>query len=327
MDELRSTAQAYIRHPKNTHMADQKELDAHYTTMDKIFRLSLGEKGGYSGARFDGDFSLTLEQAQEKKHKFIWDHLNIKKGSKVLDIGCGWGAFVDYLDQHGADAYGVVLAQGQADACKKNGLNVHQMNSKDITPDTFGKFDAVAAMGSPEHLCSVEEFKAGKQEEIYKTYFKQMSDLLPVGGRFYCQTMVFGPNMVKFEDIKFGETNVYKKKYEYSNEELMDLVCDVFPGSWLPYGSEGMIEPAKEHFKLVSIDSGRLDYIETIERWTKAFNKFNLEKYMLYGTLLPKLFSSDFRKWVRRYKIQPNLQVFEKEVFEHYRMVFEKVKD
>ena len=54
-------------------MADQQDLDAHYTTMDKIFRLSLGEKGGYSGARFDGDFSLTLEQAQEKKHKFIWD--------------------------------------------------------------------------------------------------------------------------------------------------------------------------------------------------------------------------------------------------------------
>ncbi len=308
-------------------MADQKELDAHYTTMDKIFRLSLGEKGGYSGARFNGDFSLTLEQAQEKKHKFIWDNLHIKPGQKVLDIGCGWGAFVDYLDKRGADAYGVVLAQGQADACKKNGLNVHQMNSKDINPDTFGKFDAVAAMGSPEHLCSVEEYKAGKQEEIYKTYFKQISDLLPVGGRFYCQTMVFGPNMVKFEDIKFGQTNVYKKKHDYSNEELMDLVCDVFPGSWLPYGSEGMIEPAKEHFKLVSIDSGRLDYIETIDRWTKAFNKFQLEKYLLYGTLLPKLFSSDFRKWVRRYKIQPNLQVFEKEVFEHYRMVFEKVRD
>ena len=58
----------------------------------------------------------------------------------------------------------------------------------------------------------------------------------------------------------------------------MDLVCDVFPGSWLPYGSEGMIEPAKEHFKLVHIDSGRLDYIETIHRWTQAFNKFNLQK-------------------------------------------------
>ncbi len=201
------------------------------------------------------------------------------------------------------------------------------MDSKDITPDTFGLFDAVCAMGSPEHLCSVEQYREGKQEEIYKTYFKQISDLLPVGGRFYCQTMVFGPNMVKFEDIKFGQTNVWKNRKDYSGEELMDLVCDVFPGSWLPYGQEGMEEPAKAHFKLISSDSGRLDYIETIARWTAAFNKFNLEKYGLYATLLPKLFSSDFRKWVRRYQIAPNLQVFEREIFEHYRMVFEKVKD
>jgi len=88
-----------------------------------------------------------------------------------------------------------------------------------------------------------------------------------------------------------------------------------------------MIEPAKGHFKLVSIDSGRLDYIETIARWTSAFNKFNLQKYLLYATLLPKLVSGDFRKWVRRYQIAPNLQVFEREIFEHYRMVFEKVRD
>jgi cyclopropane fatty-acyl-phospholipid synthase-like methyltransferase len=207
-------------------MADQQDLDAHYTTMDKIFRLSLGEKGGYSGARFDGDFSLTLEQAQEKKHKFIMDHCNIKPGDKVLDIGCGWGAFIDYLDKQGVKTTGVVLAKGQADACRANGLNVHHMDSKAIKPETFGKFDAVCAMGSPEHLCSVEEFRAGKQDEIYRTYFKQVSDLLPVGGRFYCQTMVFGPNMVKFEDIKFGKTNVWKPRKSYTGEELMDLVCD-----------------------------------------------------------------------------------------------------
>ena len=165
-------------------MAVQKDLDAHYTRMDKIFRLSLGEKGAYSGARFDGDFTMSIEEAQLKKHKFIVEGCNIKKGSKVLDIGCGWGAFVDYMTKMGVNAYGVVLAKGQADACIKNGLNVKHMDSKDITPETFGKFDAVTAMGSPEHLCSVEEYKAGKQNDIYKAYFKQVSDLLPVGDVF-----------------------------------------------------------------------------------------------------------------------------------------------
>ncbi|MEZ4738833.1 MAG: hypothetical protein R2818_05605 [Flavobacteriales bacterium] len=42
---------------------------------------------------------------------------------------------------------------------------------------------------------------------------------------------------------------------------------------------------------------------------------------------MSKLLYDDFRKWVRRYQIAPNLQVFEREIFEHYRMVFEKVKN
>ena len=93
-------------------MAIQKDLDAHYTVMDKIFRLSLGEKGAYSCARFDGDFSMTIGEAQLKKHKFIVDGCNIKKGTKVLDMGCGWGAFIDYLNKLGAETFGVVLAKG-----------------------------------------------------------------------------------------------------------------------------------------------------------------------------------------------------------------------
>lgn len=307
-------------------MANQRDLDAHYTIMDKIFRLSLGEKGAYSCARFDGDFSMTIEEAQINKHRYIVDGCNIKKGTKVLDMGCGWGAFLDYLNSIGANAYGVVLAKGQADACIKNGLNVKHMDSKDITPQTFGKFDAVTAMGSPEHLCSVEQYEAGQQEEIYKTYFKQVSDLLPVGGRFFCQSMVFGPNMVKFEDIPFGKTNLHKT--EFTDEELMDIICLKFPGSWLPYGKEGLIDPAKEHFKVISVESGRLDYIETINRWTAAFGKLSARKLLLYASLIPRfLTNSAFREWYYLTKIDGNQLLFEREIFEHYRIVFEKISD
>jgi cyclopropane-fatty-acyl-phospholipid synthase len=307
-------------------MAEQKDLDAHYTVMDKIFRLSLGDKGAYSCARFDGDFSMSIEEAQLKKHKFIVDGCNIKKGTKVLDIGCGWGAFIDYLNKLGAETTGVVLAQGQADACLKNGLNIRQMDSKEITPETFGKFDVVTAMGSPEHLCSVEQYVAGQQEEIYNIYMKQVAGLLPIGGRFYCQTMVFGPNMVKFEDIPFGKTNIWKKKF--TNEELMDIICDVFPGSWLPYGKEGIINPAMKYFKVISIDSGRLDYMETIERWSQAFIKPNFKKYLYFASLIPRyLTSKAFREFVQRWNTDANLFLFEREIFEHYRIVFEKVND
>ncbi len=308
-------------------MAEQEHLDAHYTRMDKIFRLSVGDMGAYSCARFDGDFSLTTEEAQLKKHQFIVDGCRIEKGTKVLDIGCGWGAFIKHLNTLGAETTGVVLAKGQSDACIKNGLNVQHMDSKEITPETFGKFDVVTAMGSPEHLCSVEEYEAGEQEKIYKKYFKQVASLLPVGGRFYCQSMVFGPNMVDFKDIRFNETDLSKTKF--TNEEYMDIICQVFPGSWLPYGKEGLINPAtEEHFKLISIDSGRFDYIETIHRWKAAFTKFSIKKYLLFASFIPDyLTDPTFRAWMQRVRIQANLHVFDKHIFDHYRIVFEKVKD
>ena len=45
-------------------MADRADLEFTYSLIDRIFRLSLGELADFSGAKYDGDFSLTLEQAQ-----------------------------------------------------------------------------------------------------------------------------------------------------------------------------------------------------------------------------------------------------------------------
>ncbi|MDH3651916.1 MAG: class I SAM-dependent methyltransferase, partial [Saprospiraceae bacterium] len=106
-------------------MADQTDLDFTYTTIDNIFRLSIGEMGDYSGAKYDGDFTMTLEEAQRAKHKFIADSLHIGEGSKVLDMACGWGPFCKYVtEERGATCTGLTLSQGQADACQNNGLNV-----------------------------------------------------------------------------------------------------------------------------------------------------------------------------------------------------------
>lgn len=72
-------------------MASKNDLDFSYTTIDEIFPLSIGEMTDYSGTRFDGDFSMTLEEGQKKKHAFIADSLGIKNNTKVLDMECGWG--------------------------------------------------------------------------------------------------------------------------------------------------------------------------------------------------------------------------------------------
>lgn len=301
-------------------MADKNDLDFTYTTIDHIFRLSVGETGDYSGAKYDGDFSMTLEEAQKAKHKFIADSLNITAGSKVLDMACGWGPFITYFTkERGATGIGLTLSEGQAKACQKNGMNVIVKDCRTVKPDDFGTFDAISCIGGLEHFCSIEEWKAGKQEQVYSDFFQTLYDLLPTGGRFYMQTMVFGKNMIDFKDI---DVNAEKG----SAAHVMALMIKEFPGSWLPYGPEMVIRNAEPHFKLISKSSGRLDYIETIGQWRKKFRKFGLKKYLLYATLLPRYITSkEFRHQVEVFKISPNRVCFEKEIMEHYRLVFEKI--
>lgn len=301
-------------------MADKKDLDFTYTTIDAIFRLSMGETGDYSGAKYDGDFSMTLEEAQQAKHKFIADSLNIEKNTKVLDMACGWAPFTRYIvKERGASSIGLTLSQGQADACNKNEFDVRVQDCRYVKPEDYGIFDAITCIGGLEHFCSVEEWKAGKQEQVYANFFETINNLLPKGGRFYMQTMTFSKNMIPFEAL-----DVHAPKG--STAYIMALMVKQFPGSWLPYGPEMVIRNVLPYFKLISQSSGRLDYIETIGQWRKRFRKFNLKKYWLYLSLIPRyLTDKEFRHLVAIFKVSPNRVCFENEVMDHYRLVFEKL--
>ena len=133
------------------------------------------------------------------------------------------------------------------------------------------------------------------------------------------QTMTFAKNMIDFEDV---DVNAEKG----SAAHVMALMIKEFPGSWLPYGPEMVIRSAEPHFNLISQSSGRKDYIETISQWRKKFRAFNYKKYALYLSLLPKFITDkEFRHQVAIFRISPNKICFEKEIMEHYRLVFEKL--
>ncbi|HYV95102.1 MAG TPA: class I SAM-dependent methyltransferase [Chitinophagales bacterium] len=300
-------------------MADKKELDFIYSTIDKIFRLSMGEMGDFSCAMYNGDFSLSLEEAQKAKHKFIADSLNIHEGSRVLDLGCGWGALLRYVTrERGAEAVGLTLSGSQAKACRKNGLNVHVKDCRDVKVEDFGTFDAITCIGAFEHFSSPQDMIAGRQQQIYRNFFKSVCSLLPSGGRFYNQTMVFGKNMIPYEQFDI-------KAPKESDAYVLALIQEEFPASWLPYGWEMVADTASPYFNLAFKSSGRLDYIETIRQWEIRYRKFNLKKYWLYLSMLPKyLYNKDFRYRVAIFQSSPNRECFRREIMDHYRMVFEK---
>jgi cyclopropane-fatty-acyl-phospholipid synthase len=273
----------------------------------------------FSGAMYNGNFSLSLEEAQRQKHEFIAESLNIKEGAKVLDMGCGWGPLLKFIEERGAEGLGVTLSTAQVEACIKNGLNVHLMDCRTILPTAFGKFDAIVSLGAFEHHCSKEEWRQGKQDEIYSNFFKVVSNLLNEKKRFYLQTMTFGKNMIDADEI---DMNAEKG----SDAHICALVQGVFPGSWLPSGKEQIIENAKPFFKLISISNGRLDYIETLKQWGKKWWEFRFRKYLFYCSLIPKyLLNKDFRNRLDLSGLDPHRLCFEREIIDHFRFVFEKV--
>lgn len=299
-------------------MASQSDLEFTYSLIDRIFRLSLGEMADFSGAKYDGDFSLTLEEAQARKHAFIAESLGITAGKRVLDFGCGWGPGLRAVRDAGAIGVGVTLSTGQAEACRRNGLDVHILDGRTITPDTFGMFDAVISLGAFEHFCSPEEYRAGKQEALYQDTFRRMAALLPTGGRFFLQTMVFGRNMPPIDSLDITAPRD-------SDEWYLALLGKQFPGSWLPYGFEQLERTAAPHFRVVSKSSGRLDYIETIRQWRRRFAEPSFRKTMMKLTLVPRyLMSSDFRLAFTS-GVSANTVCFERELLDHYRVVLEKV--
>jgi cyclopropane-fatty-acyl-phospholipid synthase len=302
---------------ESAYVADRKDLDFTYSLIDRIFRLSLGEAADFSGAKYDGDFSLSLEQAQRRKHEYVAGRIGIEPGKRILDLGCGWGPLLSFVREREATGVGVTLSAAQAKACERHGLEVHLRDARKVTTADFGSFDAVASLGAFEHFCSVEEHAVGRQDEIYRDLFDNIADLLPPGGRLYLQTMVYGRNMIPLEEVTIDAPRD-------SDAWYLALMSHQFPGSFLPYGQEQVIDCAGPRFRLIESSSGRLDYLETIRQWRKRFAEPSLRKKLMKARLVPRyLTSSDFRLAFTS-GVSANSVCFERELMDHYRLVFEK---
>lgn len=296
------------------------EMDFTYTNLDRFIRLSLGENAHFSNAMYDGDYSLSLLEAQLRKYRFVVEKLGITAGSRVLDLGCGWGGWLKFLkDEIGATGIGVNLSRGQVAACRENGLEVYLRDARYIKPDDFGIFDAVTAFGSFEHCACVNDYLQERQDEVYEDYFKHVANLLPDGGRFYMQSMVFSRNMIPYEEVDINAP-------EDSTAYITALLTKHNPDSWLPYGHEHIVRVAAPWFRQVFYNSGRLDYIQTQKEWKRLYLKFNLRKYLWFVSLIPKyLTDREFRYQLVLLRVRPNLVCFEREIMDHARLVFEKL--
>jgi cyclopropane-fatty-acyl-phospholipid synthase len=106
---------------------------------------------------------------------------------------------------------------------------------------------------------------------------------------------------------------------------VLALLGYQFPGSWLPSGREQIIRCAEPHFRLVASESGRLDYIETISQWNRRIGASSVRKALLKLELLPRWLSSPEFRLAFTSGVSANRVCFERELLDHYRLVFERV--
>ncbi|HEY5316622.1 MAG TPA: class I SAM-dependent methyltransferase [Solirubrobacteraceae bacterium] len=298
-------------------MAERKDIDFSYSLTDRVIRLALGELADFSAAKYDGDYSLTLEQAQRRKHDYVAEQIGIGPGRRVIDLGCGWGGLLNYIRSRGAAGVGLSLSCAQVAACRRHGLDVHLQDVRRVTRERFGGFDAAASLGAFEHFCSPEDYRAGRQEDVYRDFFARVARLLPAGGRLYLQTMVFGRNMIPVDQVD-------RHAPRDSDAWYLAMMGAAFPGSLLPFGQEQVIRCAEPDFRLVSSVSGRLDYIETITQWDLRTEAWNPRMALLKLRLLPRWLTDPEFRFAYTSGVSSNKVCFERELMDHYRLVFER---
>ncbi len=296
-------------------MATRNEINSTYNYMDEIFRLKFGEMADISCAMYNGDFSKTLEQAQRDKHEYIIKGLDISKGSRVLDIGCGWGPILNAVKEKGGYGIGLTLSTSQLASCRRNGLEVYLSDWKDIDINTYGIFDGIVSIGSFEHFCSVDEYLAGKQDQIYQDFFNLCHGLLKAEGKLYLQTMMWGINTPKFEDISL-------KARKGSNEYILAVLRKLYPGSWLPSGEEQILRCADPFFNVISLNNGRQDYIETMKEWNRVWKLSFSQIFIMLKMLKYFLVDKDFRYKLEALVGSYNYECFKREVMDHQRIIF-----
>ena len=104
----------YIYHlrNKNSISGSKKNILAHYDLGNSFYQKWLDSTMTYSSAFFDNK-KMSLSEAQENKYQRIIDKLELKPGQSILEIGCGWGGFIEYASKKGFNVKGITISDEQ----------------------------------------------------------------------------------------------------------------------------------------------------------------------------------------------------------------------
>ena len=232
----------------NTKSKSKKYISKHYDLGNEFFSLWLDKTLTYSSAVYKNETD-NLESAQKNKFQELINLLKIKDGNKILEIGCGWGGFTEYLaKKYDVSVDCITISKNQYNYTKKkifesglnNKVNVKFLDYRDLNE----KYD---------HVASIEMIEAVGEQYMDK-YFGTIKKVLNDNGTAAIQGIV----------IKNDLFDRYR-----ANEDFIQKY--IFPGGFLPSISfmENLIK--KNNLKLEKINSYSIDYARTLATWRENF--------------------------------------------------------
>ncbi len=234
----------------NTKSKSKKYISKHYDLGNEFFSSWLDKSLTYSSAVYKNEKD-DLEIAQRNKFQELINLMNIKDGNKVLEIGCGWGGFAEFLAKnYDVSVDCITISKNQYEFTKKkifnSGLN-NKVNVKFLDyRDLKEKYD---------HVASIEMIEA-VGEKYMDQYFGTIKNVLNYRGTAAIQGIVIKDDL--FERYRANEDFI--QKY-------------IFPGGFLPsiQFMENLIK--KNDLKLEKINTYSDDYARTLATWRKNFLK------------------------------------------------------
>ena len=235
---------------KNTKTRSKENIARHYDLGNDFFSLWLDRSLTYSSAIFK-EPDQDLFEAQKNKYQKLIDLLQPSSGSRVLEIGCGWGGFAEYLGtNYDVKLDCITISQKQFEFAKerihKYGLNEKvNIELKDYR-DLKAKYD---------HIASIEMIEAVGQDYLNSYFNTIKNNLLPSG--------TAAIQAITIDDQLFDR---YKNKEDFIQKYI-------FPGGFLPSKSELQNYVDKNGLKLNEYNSYANHYSETLIVWREIFNK------------------------------------------------------
>ncbi|MFM7698229.1 MAG: class I SAM-dependent methyltransferase [Limnohabitans sp.] len=239
-----------IRHwmRRNNKRNSAKNIHAHYDLGNAFYSAWLDPSMTYSSAWFEGNRDQTLQQAQQAKVRRALRMAQVEAGSRVLEIGCGWGGLVDIgAREFGAHMTGITLSPSQlayAQQRLQDLKHVTDLRLQDYRDTQDGPYDAI---------CSIEMIEAVGRD-YWPAYFQTIARLLKPGGHACIQSIVIDDDL--FDRYALGTDFI--QQY-------------IFPGGFLPSRKTFMAQAQAAGLQVTDAFALGLDYAETLKRWRESF--------------------------------------------------------